>query len=242
MKKYNRFLNEYRMPDDIFKAIKTKNFEKIKKYKDQVNDLSHLGYSTLYFSFIYGNMVITKLLLELGADPNKINGEGNNKNRNMSSTFKSAIEKNNAKLLKLLISYGLDIHQTVINVTYKYYQNYDYDTIYTDMTSLDYAIIHKAHIATKFLYQNNIKITNPMEKLINIFSKIKYEWDYEYKTNNPIVILLTNDLSDYNFFIKNIKLSDTIIKIIEQLPEKNEFIQNIKRLANKHKKRKAFNI
>jgi len=235
MKKIDNFLNEYRMPFDIFKAIKMKDLDTIKRFKSQVKDLSHLGYTTLYFSLSYGNNKTLMLLLELGADPNQLNGKGDKNNEYPNSTYKKVIEKNNASLLKLMIKYGLDITQKLIVSTYPLYKK-------TILTSLDYAIEEKSNVVANILYKNNIKITSPMDDLIRIFKNMYF--NYVERRDKPIIIIITDNInpSEYFYFIKQIKVLDNTFDKVNKIPEKNDFIIKLKYEFSKLKTKRKFNI
>ena len=245
MKKFNNFLNEYRMPDDIFKAIKTKNLDKIIENKSMVKDHSHLGYSTLFFSLLYGNTKTLKLLLELGADPNQQNVDGVDK-VHLLSAFKKVIDKNNKTILKLFIKYGLNINQKI--VIYNYQKNTQINREYIEMTSLDYAIKIDSHLIAKFLYESGIKISDPMKDLIKIFKNITYRENY-HKTTNTIVDILTKDLSSIGeinnsvkYFKNNIVLTEHTFDIVEQLTETNSFLKKLKFEFRKTKNQRKFNL
>jgi ankyrin repeat protein len=248
MKKFNNFLNEYRMPDDIFKAIKTKNLEKIIENKSMVKEHSHLGYSTLFFSLLYGNAKTLKLLLELGADPNQQNIDGvDGDNTYKLSAFKQVISKNNKTTLKLFIKYGLDINQKIVIYNYQI-KNNQINYEYIEMTSLDYAIKIDSHLIAKFLYESGIKISDPMKDLIKIFKYITYRENY-HKTTNIIVDILTNNLSiigeinnSVKYFKNNIVLTEPTLDIVEQLPETNSFLKKLKFEFIKTKNQRKFNL
>lgn len=88
--------------------------EDVKKIDDP-NRINDQGYSYLHFACSGHNMDIIRILLELGADPNLPNING-------WPAIINAIgmkSEKNPEILKLMLSYGLDLNQVIKGKTLK---------------------------------------------------------------------------------------------------------------------------
>lgn len=88
--------------------------EEVKKIDDP-NRINDQGYSYLHFACSEHNMDIIRILLELGADPNLPNCNG-------WPAIISAIgskNENNPEILKIMLSYGLDLNRMIKGKTLK---------------------------------------------------------------------------------------------------------------------------
>jgi uncharacterized protein len=104
MRDWNEYKDTFNLSEDIFQLARSGEVNKLREFIDSnpeldINQKNHKGYSPLMISAYNSNYSASKLLLEVGADPNSADFSGN-------TVLMGAAFKGDANLVSLLISQG----------------------------------------------------------------------------------------------------------------------------------------